>query len=84
MAMQCTRDESWDMLLISVLVIFGLEMIHENRLYVITIDVIHKLYFDDRNSAFVREKDNTQGTSKCRSPKESTDASQWKIPYLKV
>jgi len=72
------------MLLMSVLLIIGLELIHESRLYIITIDVIQKLYFDDRNSAFVREKGNIQGTSKCRSPKESTDASQWKIPHLKV
>jgi hypothetical protein len=67
MTMQCTHGESWDMLLISVLVIFGLELTDENKLYVITIDVI-KLCFDDRNSIFMREKGNTQGTYKCRSP----------------
>jgi len=82
--MQCTRDESWDRLLISLLVIFGLELIHDNKLYVNTIDVIQMLYFDERNTVFVRGKGNTQGTSKCRSPKESTDSSQWKVPYLKV
>jgi hypothetical protein len=78
------NDESWDMLLISVLVIVGLEFIHGNKLNAITIDVIPKLCFDDRNSFFAREKGNTQGTSKCRSPKDPTDASQWEIPYLKV
>jgi hypothetical protein len=84
MIMKCTHDESWDMLLVSVLVIFGLELIHGNTIYVITIDVIQWLCFDDRNSVFAREKDNIQGTSKYRSPKEPTDASQWEIPYLKA
>lgn len=32
----------------SVLVKFGLELIHENKLYIITIDVIQTLCFDDR------------------------------------
>jgi hypothetical protein len=83
MTMQCTHDESWDMLLISVLVIFGLELTDGNKLYVIRIDVIQLCLFD-RNSVFLREKGNTQGTSKCRSPNETTDASQWEIPDLKV
>jgi hypothetical protein len=64
------------MILISVLQIFGLELIHGDKLYVSTIDVIQKLCFYDRNSGFVREKGNTQGTSKCISPKDPADTSQ--------
>jgi hypothetical protein len=42
--------------------------------------VIHKLRFDDRDSVFVTEEGITQGTSKCKSPKEPTDSSQCEIP----